>query len=235
MRCHGSLHGHAILHGWDYPREEKNSGDSPHSLRSVGSLSQFLWTERRVLSWGFKCLCHHCTVHSARRVTSGGRAGRGGKKREKEEEETGFPHLLYVTESSIFAATPSVQFSIEAISRAEPEHERGRSRKLTPVLGRTSGVAPLPGALPQLTLQSPLQGPGVLAVGRRGERLAWAPAIWPPSVSPSPGVYQRGGRCGGFTFREAVHAARREEERVVGRELQPPGPGSDEAGLRELR
>lgn len=83
---------------------------------------------------------------------------RGGK--EREEEETGFPHLLYLTESSIFAATPSVQFSIEAISRAEPEHKRGRSRKLTPVLGRTSGVAPLPGALPQLTLQSPLQGPG---------------------------------------------------------------------------
>lgn len=117
----------------------------------------------------------------------GGRAGKGGGEGEREEEETGFPHLLYLTESSIFAATPSVQFSIEAISGAEPEHKRGRSRKLTPVLGRTSGAAPLPGARPQLTLQSPLQGPGVFAVGGRGERLAWAPAIWPPSV-PLPGV-----------------------------------------------
>lgn len=176
---------------------------------------------------------HHALCKESHFAGQGWETGGGGEG-EREEEETGFPHLLYLTESSIFAATPSVQFSIEAISRAEPEHKKGRSRKLTPVLGRTSGVAPLPGALPQLTLQSPLQGPGVFAVGGRGERLAWTPAIWPPSV-PLPGVYQRGGRCGGFTFREAVHAARWEEERVVGRELQPPGPGSNKAGLRELR
>ena len=81
----------------------------------------------------------------ARRVASGNGAGKGGKN-EKEGEEQDFCHKLYPTEGgasfSIFAPIPSLQFSVEAIPRAEPEHKKGEKQEAHPSLGHPSGLLP---------------------------------------------------------------------------------------------
>lgn len=71
--------------------------------------------------------------------------GKGGKN-EKEGEEQDFRRRLYPTEGgasfSIFAAIPSLQFSVEAIPRAELEHKKGEKQETRPGLGHPSGLLP---------------------------------------------------------------------------------------------